>query len=106
VVADAPCSRAYTAEWQRESATAGIARRGGLWALATGASAAVRVVVVAQAEEPDEPDDQEPHVQDAETDHEDPALGAHPSPWMVEHTINRDGTARGKEPQGRLSGGL
>ena len=34
-------------------------------------------VVVTQAEEPDEPDHEQAHVEDPEADHEDPALRAH-----------------------------
>ena len=48
------------------------------------------VVVVPQAEEPDQPDDQEPDVEDAEPDHEDPALSGH----------YRDATATGEPPKG------
>jgi hypothetical protein len=35
------------------------------------------IVVVAQAEKPDQPDDQQPDVEHAEPDHEDPPLGGH-----------------------------
>ena len=35
------------------------------------------VVVVPQPEEPDQPDDQQADVEDAESDHEDPPLGGH-----------------------------
>src|SRR5918992_2416263 len=49
-----------------------------LWPLASAAVVALGVVVVvAQAEEPDQPDDQQPDVEDPEADHEDPPLGGH-----------------------------
>src|SRR6185503_11584342 len=41
-------------------------------------TAVLVVVVLAQAEEPDEPDDQGPDVEDAQPDHEDPSLERHP----------------------------
>ncbi len=37
------------------------------------------VAVFAQAEEPDQPYDEQPHVENAEPDHEDPPLGGHSS---------------------------
>jgi len=45
-----------------------------------------RVVVVAQAEEPHQPDDEESDVEDPKTDHPDPSLGVH----------GRDGSATAK----------
>src|SRR5690242_18389317 len=42
------------------------------------------VVVVAQPEEPHEPHDQQPDIEDAEADHEDPAFGGHT--WIVQRT--------------------
>lgn len=49
--------------------------------------------VVAQPEEPNQPDDQQPHVQHAEADYEDPPLRA--------HTAMIDRSARAANPLGR-----
>lgn len=55
-----------------------VLARAWLGAFAPSAIVATRVVViVAQAEEPDKPHDQQAHVEDAETDHEDPPLRGH-----------------------------
>jgi hypothetical protein len=48
------------------------------WALVV-----LRVVVVPQTEEPDKPHDQEPDIEDAEADHEDPTLGGHHRRWYI-----------------------
>jgi len=64
-----------------EPASPGAAR-GALGPAASSASSSALVgrvlaAVVAQAEEPDQPNDEKAHVKHAEADHEDPALGAH-----------------------------
>jgi hypothetical protein len=80
------------AERQTHPVAAGaVAVRARLRTLATATIVAAGiVVVVAEPEEPDQPDDQEPDVEDAEPDHEDPALSGH----------YRDATATGEPPKG------
>src|SRR5215211_1102057 len=52
------------------------------------------VAVVAQAEEPDQPHDQEPHVEDAEPDHEDPPLGGHQGDATATRELPEGGPGR------------
>src|SRR5947209_8657976 len=77
VIAHAPASLPHAAERDPLSTTARVGVRRRIGPAATGAVVARRVVVVAQAEEPDEPHDQQADVEYAEADHEDPSLGGH-----------------------------
>jgi hypothetical protein len=72
-------SAAPAAEGQAHAVAAGAVLVGArIWALASATVVATRIVVVVpQPEEPDQPHDQQPHVEDAEPDHEDPALSGH-----------------------------
>jgi hypothetical protein len=74
-----PASATPAAKREAHSVAAGSILLGtGVRALAPAAVVAARiVVVVAQPEEPDQPDDEQPDVEDAEPDHEDPPLGGH-----------------------------
>jgi hypothetical protein len=75
----AAATQGVAAQRQPDSVAPGaILARTGLGALTPSAVVATRVVViVAQAEEPDKPHDQQAHVEDAEADHEDPPLRGH-----------------------------
>ena len=75
----APAAEAVAAERQPDPiAPRAVLARAGIGAFAPSAIVATSVViVVAQAEEPDQPDDQQAHVEDAEADHEDPPLRGH-----------------------------
>jgi hypothetical protein len=81
VGAVAATARAIAAERQPDSvASRAILAGARIWAFASSAVVAASVViVVAQAEEPDQPNDQQAHVEDAEADHEDPPLRGHAS---------------------------
>jgi hypothetical protein len=81
VVAHAPATQAPWTERQLDAAASRALRASArAWALTAAAVVAARVVVVvAQPEEPDQPDDEQAHVEDAEADHEDPPLGGHGS---------------------------
>jgi hypothetical protein len=79
MVTVAPASETPAAERKADAVAAGTIVPG----LRTGSLAAAAVVtariviVVTQPEEPDQPDDQQADVEDAESDHEDPPLGGH-----------------------------
>src|SRR4051794_16061065 len=77
VAAQAPGALLQATEGLAQPAAAGAAAGIGLVAAAARAVVVARVVVVTQAEEPDEPHDQQADIEDAEADHEDPALGGH-----------------------------
>src|SRR5215207_2690122 len=79
VVAHASAPEVPGAQRQLDAAPTGtIAARTRSRTLAPAAVVAARViVVVAQPEEPDKPDHQQPDVEDAEANHEDPPLGGH-----------------------------
>jgi hypothetical protein len=81
VGAVAAATEAVATERQPDSvATGPVFARARIGALAAPAVVATRVVVVvAQAEEPDQPHDQEAHVENAKADHEDPPLRGHAS---------------------------
>src|SRR4051812_2550442 len=74
-----PSSIAPAAQREAHAVAAGtVPLRARIRALAPTAVVAARIVVVlAQPEEPDQPDDQQADVEDAEADHEDPALSGH-----------------------------
>jgi hypothetical protein len=77
VVAQPPATLAHAAERDAVAAAAGPLARRRARATAAGTVVTRGVVVVAQAEEPDEPDDQQADIEYAEADHEDPSLGGH-----------------------------
>src|SRR5215212_8106883 len=81
VVADPATAEAPGAQRQLDATAAGAVASGARpWALAAAAVVAAGIVVViAEPEEPDQPDDEQPDVEDAEPDHEDPPLGGHGS---------------------------
>jgi hypothetical protein len=81
VIAHTASAEIPGAQGQPDAASSGsVASSARARALAASAVVAARVIVViAQPEEPDQPDDEEPHVEDAEADHEDPPLGGHGS---------------------------
>ena len=66
-------------EREPDPVAAGAARIGPRSRTVASAAAVVMgvVVVIAQPEEPNQPDDEQPDVEDAESDHEDPPLGGH-----------------------------
>ena len=79
VVADAAAPEVPGAQRKLDAAAArAVAPRTRAGALAPAAVVATRVVVIVpKPEEPDQPYDEEPDVEHAEPDHEDPPLGGH-----------------------------
>jgi hypothetical protein len=79
VVAHAPAAEVPLAERELDAAASRtVAAAAGPWALAAAAVVTAGiVVVVAQPEEPDQPDHEQADVEDAEPNHEDPPLGGH-----------------------------
>src|SRR5829696_8830827 len=79
VIAHSSAAELPGAERQPDPVSAGaVLARPWARALTPAAVIAARIViVVAQPEEPDQPYDQEAHVEHAEPDHEDPPLGGH-----------------------------
>ena len=96
-VARTAASRGHPARGQAQVATARCCGQVWLGAALTAASILVGrlVAVVAQPEEPHQPDDEQAHVQQAEANHEDPPLRAHAS------MIDRRG--RAENPRLRLA---
>src|SRR5215212_9336880 len=79
VVPHAALAQLPRAERQLDPAAAGaVAAAARARALSASTVVPARVIVVIpQAEEPDQPDHEQPDVEDAEADHEDPPLGGH-----------------------------
>src|SRR4051812_36489878 len=77
VAAQAPRALLEPAQRAPEATAAGPATGTRIVTAAARAVVVARVVVIAQTEEPDEPHDQQADIEDAEADHEDPALGGH-----------------------------
>ena len=84
-----PLPRPPAAQRQPDAVAAGaVLARAWIGAFAPAAVVAVRVVpVVAQAEEPDQPHDQQSDVEDPKADHEDPPLRGHGS--MLARRVTR-----------------
>ena len=77
MAAVAPAALAEPPDRLPEASAAGPAVRARLGSAAAGAVVIRAVVVVTEPEEPNQPDDQQPHVEDTEADHEDPTLSGH-----------------------------
>src|SRR3954447_8205918 len=78
LAADAPRALLQLAQRATQAAATGAFARGRIVATAARTVVVRRIVVVAEAEEPDQPHDQQSDIEDAEADHEDPSLGRHP----------------------------
>src|SRR3954468_11365464 len=77
VVARAPAALLELAQRLAEAAPARALARPWIAPAATRAVIVRRAVVVSQPEEPDKPDHEQPDIEDAETNHEDPTLSGH-----------------------------
>jgi hypothetical protein len=86
--------RIYVAERQAQAATAIAVARLRRRAAPAASVVVRRVVVIAEAEEPDQPDDQQADVEHAQPDHEDPPLRGH----------SGDGTRAGRQVKRRGPG--
>jgi hypothetical protein len=71
----------------------------GTWATAPWATVVgLVVVVIAQTEEPDQPEDQQADVENAESDHEDPAFGADTSDRSSDRASVQRPACDGRQP--------
>jgi hypothetical protein len=75
--AHAPRALLELAQRATEPTATGALARGRIVATAARTVVVRRIVVVAEAEEPDQPHDQQSDIEDAEADHEDPSFGRH-----------------------------
>jgi hypothetical protein len=77
MITGAPAALLQLAERAPEAAASRTLARARIATAAAGAVVVGRALVVAQAEEPDEPDHEQAHIEDAEANHEDPTLSGH-----------------------------
>src|SRR4051794_6969874 len=91
--ARAPVALLQPAERLAKPATARALARARIVTAAAGSVVVRRPLVVAQPEEPNEPDHEEAHIEDAEANHEDPPLRGH----------QRDGSAGTASVEGPFS---
>src|SRR4051794_40455756 len=77
MVPRAPAALLQATERLAEAAATGALARPGIVTAAAGPVVVGRALVVAEPEEPHEPDHEQADIEDAEANHEDPALSGH-----------------------------